>query len=180
MNNLCYTGSEISTEPSYILLNTAVSSQWGFPLTCPDNCPCKKYDCHSKQYAEKCGFSDGFCDMMTKPDVPPQYKVNYVRVYQNPNLPEQKVGCSTPERPTRRYIEANEKLYKSEYDVSFSAVVVFNFSGTEYLVTCLIKIVDSFILETPAKASRYRRRTVRSQSYRRITQFLWRLKARIL
>lgn len=112
------TGSEISTEPSYILLNTAVSSQWGFPLTCPDNCLCKKYDCHSKAFAETCGFSDGFCEMMTSSEGSPQYKVNYVRVYQNPNFPEQKVGCSTPERPTRRYIEAHEKLYKTEYDVS--------------------------------------------------------------
>jgi hypothetical protein len=109
------TGAEISTEPSYILLNTAVSSQWGFPLECPDNCKCKEYDCHSNDYAQRCGFSEGFCEMMTRRDSP-QYKINWVRVYQDLNKPEQKVGCSTPERPTRRYIEAHEKLYKSESD----------------------------------------------------------------
>ena len=109
------TGSEISTEPSYILLNTAISSQWGFPLECPDNCKCKKYDCHSNDYAARCGFSDGFCEMMTQRESP-QYKINWVRVYQDPTKPEQKVGCSTPERPTRRYIEANEKLYKTAND----------------------------------------------------------------
>jgi len=109
------TGSEISTEPMYILLNTAVSSQWGFPLECPNGCKCKKFDCHSKDYAERCGFPEGFCEMMTAADKP-QYKINYVRVYQNADMEEQKVGCSTPERPTRRYIEGHEKLYKSSYD----------------------------------------------------------------
>lgn len=122
------TGSEISTEPSYILLNTAVSSQWGFPTECPAGCVCKDdgsdskmdysalYDCNSNDYSKKCGFSEGFCDMVTHKS--PQYKVDYIRVYQNPNLDEQKVGCSTPERPTRKYIEAHQKVYKTENDVS--------------------------------------------------------------
>eukprot|EP00529_Nitzschia_sp_RCC80_P015489 CAMPEP_0113467128 /NCGR_PEP_ID=MMETSP0014_2-20120614/14648_1 /TAXON_ID=2857 /ORGANISM="Nitzschia sp." /LENGTH=686 /DNA_ID=CAMNT_0000359413 /DNA_START=141 /DNA_END=2201 /DNA_ORIENTATION=- /assembly_acc=CAM_ASM_000159 len=109
------TGSEVSTEPSYILLNTAISSQWGFPLKCPSNCQCKKYNCRSTDYAERCGFSDGFCEMILQRD-PPEYKINWVRVYQDPTKDEQKVGCSTPERPTRRYIQANEKLYKTEFD----------------------------------------------------------------
>ena len=111
------TGSEVSTEPMYILLNTAVSSQWGFPLKCPANCECKDYDCHSTSYANKCGFSDGFCDMMTKGKEAPKYKIDWVRVYQDPTKEEQKVGCSTPERPTRRYIEAHEKLYKTDKDL---------------------------------------------------------------
>lgn len=104
-------GSEISSEPMYILLNTAVSSQWGFPLHCPANCPCKKYDCHSADWKNTCGFSEGFCDMV-KDESPPEYKVNWIRVYQDPNDETQKVGCSTPERPTRRFIEAHESLYK--------------------------------------------------------------------
>jgi Beta-glucan synthesis-associated protein SKN1/KRE6/Sbg1 len=54
---------------------------------------------------------------MMKKD-PPKMKVNWVRVYQDPNDPTQKVGCSTPERPTRRYIEAHSDLYKTEKDVS--------------------------------------------------------------
>jgi len=48
----------------------------------------------------------------------PQMKVNWVRVYQDPNDPMQKVGCSTPERPTRRWIEANADMYKQDQDVS--------------------------------------------------------------
>jgi len=110
------TGSEVSTEPMYILLNTAVSSQWGFPTKCPGDCPCSDYDCNSKNYGDICGFSPGFCDMMTKGKEPPKYKIDWVRVYQDPTKEEQKVGCSTPERPTRRYIEANEKLYKTDQD----------------------------------------------------------------
>jgi hypothetical protein len=48
----------------------------------------------------------------------PEMKVNWVRVYQDPKDPWQKVGCSTPERPTRKYIEAHAKLYKQDSDVS--------------------------------------------------------------
>lgn len=110
------TGSEISTEPMYILLNTAVSKQWGFPQECPANCPCETldYDCNSDKWQATCGFSEGFCEMMGEKD--PEYKINWVRVYQDPTNEQQKVGCSTPERPTRRFIEAHEKLYKTEDD----------------------------------------------------------------
>jgi len=106
---------EISSEPSSIILNTAISSQWGFPGECPANCPCKKYDCNSKDWTDVCGFSEGFCDMMKKKGGP-QYKIDWVRVYQDPSKPEQKVGCSTPERPTRQYIEAHPNLYKMPED----------------------------------------------------------------
>lgn len=109
-------GSEISTEPSYILLNTAVSPQWGFPLDRPKTCIGKAFDCNSKDALTQSCFSTGFCQMMSEKD--PEYKVDYVRVYQNPTIEEQKVGCSTPERPTRRYIQAHEELYKTEHDVS--------------------------------------------------------------
>jgi len=123
----------ISTEPMYIIMNTAISKQWGFPLHCPPGCACKTYDCNSKKFTETCGFSRGFCDMMkgqstntngnantntnTNTNTNPEYKINWVRVYQNPDNPKHKVGCSTPERPTRKYIEAHENLYKKIDDV---------------------------------------------------------------
>jgi hypothetical protein len=47
----------------------------------------------------------------------PAYKINYVRVYQNKNDPKQKVGCSTPERPTSKYIEAHHEMYMKLGDV---------------------------------------------------------------
>lgn len=118
---ICYeTGAEISSEPSYILLNTAVSKQWGFPIQCPAGCKCQEFDCHSSNYSKQCGFSNGFCQMMLEED--PEYKVNWVRVYQNPDFDEQKVGCSTPERPTRRYIDGHADLYKEKTDVSLKCI----------------------------------------------------------
>eukprot|EP00562_Extubocellulus_spinifer_P006029 CAMPEP_0178516632 /NCGR_PEP_ID=MMETSP0696-20121128/25222_1 /TAXON_ID=265572 /ORGANISM="Extubocellulus spinifer, Strain CCMP396" /LENGTH=660 /DNA_ID=CAMNT_0020146931 /DNA_START=283 /DNA_END=2265 /DNA_ORIENTATION=+ len=109
-------GSEISTEPSYLILNTAISSQWGFPGKCPPGCPGKKFDCRSTDYKESCCFSTGFCEMLKDMDV--EYKVNYVRVYQDKNDPTQKVGCSIPERPTRQYIKAHQDLYMQAGDVT--------------------------------------------------------------
>jgi hypothetical protein len=50
--------------------------------------------------------------MMNNKTHKPQYRMNWVRVYQDPNDELQKVGCSTPERPTRKYIEAHERTYK--------------------------------------------------------------------
>jgi len=32
------TGAEIPSEPLSIIMNTAVSKQWGFPSTCPSSC----------------------------------------------------------------------------------------------------------------------------------------------
>jgi beta-glucanase (GH16 family) len=107
-------GSEVSTEPSYIIFNTAISKQWGFPVECPTNCPCNIYDCNSDQWQKICGFSEGFCKMMKTEK--PEYKINWVRVYQDPNNPTQKVGCSTPERPTRKFIKAHQDVYKTTAD----------------------------------------------------------------
>lgn len=107
-------GAEISSEPSYILMNTAISETWGFPAKCPDGCPCEKYDCKSKAYAKTCGFNSGFCEMFKKEKV--DYKVNSVRVYQNKNDPKQIVGCSTPKRPTSQFIKAHADKFKEEKD----------------------------------------------------------------
>ena len=116
------TGAEVSSEPSYIILNTAVSKQWGFPPTCPANCPCKTYDCNSKRWQDVCGFSEGFCSMLknktadTGTAAPPAYKIDWIRAYQDSGNPQQKVGCSTPERPTRKFIKAFSSKYKQEHD----------------------------------------------------------------
>ena len=90
----------------------------GFPKKCPGSCPCKSYDCNSYKYADTCGFSGGFCEMMKNKTAVPSYKVNWVRVYQSPNDKKQKVGCSTPERPTSQYIKAHSEIYKTDQDVS--------------------------------------------------------------
>lgn len=107
-------GATISTEPSYIIMNTAISRQWGFPLNCPTDCKCKEFDCKSSDWQYVCGFPWGFCDMMKSES--PQYKIDWIRVYQDKSNPVHKVGCSTPERPTRRYIEGHPNLFKEEGD----------------------------------------------------------------
>jgi hypothetical protein len=35
------TDAIIPEEPMYVLLNTAISSTWGFPAPCPAGCDCK-------------------------------------------------------------------------------------------------------------------------------------------
>jgi len=105
-------GAEISSEPSSILMNTAVSYQWGFPK-CPEMCDCKVMNCLSPKWEEKCGLPPGFCSMIQSK---PKYKVNWIRVYQDKTNSQHKVGCSTPERPTKRYIKANEESYKNPED----------------------------------------------------------------
>lgn len=108
------TGAEISQEPSSFIFNTAVSTQWGFNADCSGSCPCKLFNCRSPKKEETCGFSQGFCAMLE--DSPPEFKVNWIRVYQNPDDEKQKVGCSTPERPTKRFIEGHVDKYKQKID----------------------------------------------------------------
>jgi len=116
------TGAQIPSEPSSIILNTAVSKQWGFPTKCPQDCPCStsKYDCSSPHFNDKCGFSPNFCDMLNslveEENGGAEYKVNYVRVWQNADDVRQKVGCSTPERPTKKWIKAHSNHYSREED----------------------------------------------------------------
>ena len=59
----------------YILLNTAISSTWGFPAPCPRGCPCDCFDC--KDPACQCALPPGMCQ-----NLPADYLVNSVRVYQ--------------------------------------------------------------------------------------------------
>lgn len=110
--NASGTGGMISSEPMYVILNTAVSSQWGFPAKCPADCPCDTYNCHGG-YTEQCGFSSGFCAMMSEP---PEFRINYLRVYQDKEDEKQKVGCSTAERPTKKFIEAHKQKYMQAGD----------------------------------------------------------------
>jgi len=107
-------GAEVSSEPSSVILNTAISQQWGFPKCHLDDCDCEVMDCNSHKYEETCGLPPGFCFMLNEGES--KYKVNWIRVYQDKDDEQQKVGCSTPERPTKRWIEANAKLYTREQD----------------------------------------------------------------
>lgn len=100
-------GTEIPNEPSYLIINTAISTSWGFP-----NAPwgCSSYDC--KDPESQCGFNAGFCKSL-----PAKFAVNYVRVYQNKNDPKQTVGCNPKGYPTTKFIQGHEFRYKLLTDV---------------------------------------------------------------
>ncbi len=94
--------SIIPNEPSYVILNTAISTSWGFPNPPPG---CNVYDC--KDPTTQCGFNPGFCKTL-----PAEFKIDYVRVYQNKDDPLQTIGCNPKEYPTKRFIQAHEYRYK--------------------------------------------------------------------
>ena len=104
-------GSQIPIEPSSIILNTAVSSNWGFPYTFPDWCS-KCYDCEDTKC--DCSFSQGFCNMIKKTKV--AMKVDYVRLYQSKNNSAHvgaphTLGCDVKDYPTKDYIKGHEYKY---------------------------------------------------------------------
>jgi len=94
-------GSKIPNEPSYLILNTAISTSWGFPNPPPG---CSLYDC--KDPDGQCGFNPGFCKSL-----PARFLIDHVRVYQNKNDSRQTVGCNPREYPTKRWILAHEYRY---------------------------------------------------------------------
>jgi hypothetical protein len=108
--SLNVTGAQIPVEPSSIIMNTGISSTWGFPAGVPDDCA-KCYDCSNATCA--CSFNPGFCNMMKK-NV--SMFIDYVRVYQSDDhdahvgLPHS-VGCDPVEYPTKEYIKGHEYLY---------------------------------------------------------------------
>lgn len=107
-------GSKIPQEPSYVIMNTAISTSWGFP-----NPPwgCTEYDC--KDPEARCGFNAGFCQSL-----PAEFSIDYVRVYQNKQDPRQTVGCNPREFPTKKFILAHEYRYKALTDVHALKAVV--------------------------------------------------------
>ena len=103
-------GSQIPNEPSYLIMNTAISSTWGFPYDTPEWCE-RCYDCSNSTCS--CAFNPGFCNMMRKGVA---MSIDHIRVYQskddsahvgNPHT----MGCDPPEYPTREYIQGHEFRY---------------------------------------------------------------------
>jgi len=101
---LALTGAIIPEEPMYLLLNTAISSTWGFPIPCPDGCACDCFDCREVRCA--CGVPYQMCK-----NFPAYFLIDYIRVYQDESEKAHKVGCSTPEHPSSRYIEAHSNIF---------------------------------------------------------------------
>jgi beta-glucan synthesis-associated protein KRE6 len=99
--------TQIPREPMYLLMNTAVSSSWGFPAPCPDGCTCECFECGDPSCA--CGLPNGYCD-----NFPAHFEIDYVRVYQAANDSNHILGCSPEDRPTKLFIEGHQKRYMAE------------------------------------------------------------------
>ena len=112
-------GSQIPNEPTYLIMNTAVSSTWGFPYDTPTWCK-KCYDCDDPKCS--CTFAPGFCEMLRKGDV--AMKIDSIRVYQS-NNPDAHVGnnhtlgCDPPEYPTKGWIEGHSYRYMRNAPFSY-------------------------------------------------------------
>lgn len=100
--SLGLTGTEIPSEPMYLLMNTAVASSWGFPKPCPEGCDCKCYECGNPECT--CGLPDGFCE-----NLPASFEIEYVRAYQAKGDSKHVLGCSTKSRPTAKFIQGHLK-----------------------------------------------------------------------
>ncbi|GMI22957.1 hypothetical protein TeGR_g3736 [Tetraparma gracilis] len=95
------TGSTIPSEPMYLIINTAVSSTWGFPAPMPAGCKCKSFECGDPDC--ECAFPPGFCA-----NFPATFEIDHVRVYQAEG---HTLACSTKERPTHQFIEGHKERY---------------------------------------------------------------------
>jgi len=91
-------------EPMYIILNTAMSSTWGFepPPGCGNPNPC--YDCSRAECA--CACPTNLCQ-----NFPAAFLIDYVRVYQDSTNTDQVIGCSPDSHPTAAFIQGNQPLY---------------------------------------------------------------------
>ena len=104
--------TRIPDEPSYIIMNTAISTSWGFP-----NPPfgCTEYDCKTTE--GQCGMNPGFCKSL-----PAKFLIDSVRVYQNKDDPRQNVGCNPKDRPTR----CDEMIAKMLHHTSSCTIIYKN------------------------------------------------------
>ena len=106
-DSLNITGTEIPSEPMYLIMNTAVSSHWGFPAPCPEGCDCECFECGNPECM--CGMPDGYCE-----NLPASFEIEYVRVYQAVNESKHILGCSPEKRPSATFIEGHLDRYKAE------------------------------------------------------------------
>merc|ERR1712032_1344853 len=102
-----------------LIMNTAVSSTWGFPFSKPDWCQ-ECYDCDDPKCA--CNFNPGFCQMFRDSDV--SMYIDYVRVYQSTDPSahvgaNHTLGCDPPKYPTRDWIKGREYRYMRNPPFSF-------------------------------------------------------------
>lgn len=106
------TRSQIPMEPSYLIMNTAVSSTWGFPYDAPEWCPKSCFDCDDPKCT--CSFFPGFCPMLDGDGV--AMYIDSIRLYQTTNHSAHvgqahSLGCDPPGYPTKEWINGHEYRY---------------------------------------------------------------------
>jgi hypothetical protein len=95
----------------YLVLNTAISHQWGFPEPCDrEHCSAcwQCYDCTNPDC--QCALPDG---MKNCKNLPAKMEIDYMRLYQDRDDPSHTVGCSPERFPTAEFIEAHPERYAS-------------------------------------------------------------------
>ena len=97
--------TEIPSEPMYILLNQALSKDWGFPDAYFLNCEKKCWSCLDPECA--CAMPLHFCQR----NIPATFDIDYVRIYQVQNDARHMLGCSPPSRPTAEWIQGHQDRY---------------------------------------------------------------------
>jgi hypothetical protein len=108
-SSLDFMGTKIPHEPSTIIMNTAISTSWGFPAL-PPGCGAgatsaySMYDC--KTTAGRCGLPQGFCATL-----PAEFRIDNVRLYQRINDSSQSIGCDPKGYPTTKFIKAHPERY---------------------------------------------------------------------
>lgn len=121
--------AEIPYEAMYLILNTDISPKWGWngcdpndpcslanPGLCSDEgfllcTDCRNPDCLACPHAT--AWLADFCNDISK-EKPAEYKVDYIRVYQDVNDSTHTVGCDPPDLPTADFI--NEHWEKYTFD----------------------------------------------------------------
>ena len=98
--------AEIPSEPMYLIMNTAISKDWGFPDAWFLDCKCKCWSCFDPCCAT-CALPSGYCS-----NFPAFFEIDYVRVYQATDDSKHFLGCSPPSRPTKEFIAARQDRYK--------------------------------------------------------------------
>jgi hypothetical protein len=118
--------AQIPYEAMYLILNTDVSPRWGWngcnptdpcmlanPGMCSSEGELLCRDCADPaclRCPETTGWLVDFCNDIN-PERPAEYKIDYIRVYQDTDDPTHTLGCSPPDFPTKQYIDQNWDKY---------------------------------------------------------------------
>lgn len=106
-DSLSKMGTEIPSEPMYLIMNTAISSHWGFPAPCPSGCDCDCFECGNPDCS--CALPARYCE-----NFPAFFEIDYVRVYQAVNESKHVLGCSPADRPTELFIKGHAERYTDQ------------------------------------------------------------------